>query len=116
MKFYFHTLLTKNDSGTDETVFEDMPEFQYYDFENHFFANYYIYMTLFCQGVTYIGFSSTLFTNYRKWNILGSFWLICLPVDVLILYKEPFGMEGTMVLITLAFVPFLVTMSFYAGE
>ena len=35
-------------------------------------------------------------------------FLICLPVDVLIIYKEPFGMEATMFIIVLAFVPFLV--------
>ena len=38
----------------------------------------------------------------------GNCFLICLPVDVLIIYKEPFGMEATMVIIVLAFVPFLV--------
>ena len=52
-----------------------MPEFEYYDFENHFFGNYYIYCTLVSQGVTYIAYCTTQFVDYRKWNILGSFWL-----------------------------------------
>ena len=37
---------------------------------------------------------------------------MCVPVDVMILYKEPFGFEGTMVIIVLAFVPFLVIFHF----
>ena len=49
------------------------------------------------------------------WKRLGisnsHFFIVCLPVDVLILYTEPFGMEGTMVLIVLAFVPFLVILA-----
>ena len=42
----------------------------------------------------------------------GNCFLICLPVDVLIIYKEPFGMEATMLLIVVAFVPFLVNIFF----
>ena len=125
-----------------------MPTFEYYEFENHFFGNYYIYSTLFCQGVTFFVYSSSALAGYRKQNLLGRedvrlkiiatseeersrtlphrlfliffknhtslsshlgmCFLICLPVDVLIIYKEPFGMEATMFIIVLAFVPFLV--------
>ena len=54
---------------------EAMPDFQYYDFEDHFFSNYYIFCTLFCQGVTYLAFSLCHFVGYRRWSFLGSFWL-----------------------------------------
>ena len=32
---------------------------------------------------------------------------LCLPVDVLIFYKEPFGMIGTMFAMVWGFIPFL---------
>ena len=59
------------------------------------------------------GTSLTAFFSFYKNHTslsshLGMSFLICLPVDVLIIYKEPFGMEATMVIIVLAFVPFLV--------
>ena len=34
--------------------------------------------------------------------------MLCLPVDVLIFYKEPFGMVGTMLAMVFGFVPFFV--------
>ena len=47
--------------------------------------------------------------TYERFSFFFSVHLsVCLPVDVMILYKEPFGFEGTMVIIVLAFVPFLV--------
>ena len=54
---------------------EAMPDFQYYDSENHFFANYYIFCTLFCQGVPYLAYSLCHFVGYRRWSFFGSFWL-----------------------------------------
>ena len=29
---------------------EGMPDFEYYEFENHLLYNYYVYMTIFSQG------------------------------------------------------------------
>ena len=37
--------LKDNDNNTEE-----MPDFEYYDFENYLLYHYYVYMTLFSQG------------------------------------------------------------------
>ena len=60
---------------TNQTEFDDMPTFEFYELENHFFANYYIYATLFCQGSVYMAYCLASLTDYRKWNILGSYKL-----------------------------------------
>ena len=38
--------IAKNPNTTEE-----MPDFEYYDFENYVLRNYYIYMTAFAQGM-----------------------------------------------------------------
>ena len=97
-----------------------MPVFEYYDFENYILCNYYPYMTLACQGgafVTGVLYRSGKlfcllnvtcfffvvvgcifsFLNYRYWNLLGTMMAgLCLPVDVLIFYKEKAPFENIM--------------------
>ena len=86
-----------------------MPEFEYYDFENHLLINYYPFMTLFCQGGAFITGVLYSFTPYRVWNIWGTMMAgLCLPVDVIIFYKEPLGTIGTLVAMVLGFVPFVI--------
>ena len=38
--------IAKNPNNTEE-----MPDFEYYDFENYVLRNYYIYMTICAQGL-----------------------------------------------------------------
>lgn len=33
---------------------------------------------------------------------------VCLPVDILIFYTEPFGFVGTMIVLVAAFIPFMM--------
>ena len=89
-----------------------MPVFEYYDFENYILCYYYPYMTLACQGGAFLTgvlyrcgkiklfciFNVTCFfvsfLNYRYWNLLGTMMAgLCLPVDVLIFYKEKFFLK-----------------------
>ena len=63
------TILTKDKvlnifSVKNDTV-ENMPEFEYYDFENWILCYYYPYMTLGCQGGAYITGVLYSFTHYR---------------------------------------------------
>ena len=92
-----------------------MPVFEYYDFENYILCYYYPYMTLACQGGAFLtgvlyrcgkiklfwSFNVTCFfvsfLNYRYWNLLGTMMAgLCLPVDVLIFYKEKALFENIM--------------------
>ena len=41
----------QNDSDSNLT---EIPDFEYYDLENHIFCNYYLYMTSFSQGTALI--------------------------------------------------------------
>ena len=69
-------------------------------------------MTLCCQGGAFITGVLYSFTNYRAWNFLGTVMAgLCLPVDVLIFYKEPLGPIGTLLAMVLGFVPFCVMIS-----
>ena len=47
--------------------------------------------------------------SYKLWSpftvVIAS---VCLPVDVLIFYAEPFGVWGTLVVLCIAFIPFAV--------
>ena len=48
------------------------------------------------------------FVDYRKWSLLTTLMaLFCVPVDILIFYKEPIGIWGTL-LAPLSFIPFCV--------
>ena len=48
------------------------------------------------------------FVDYRRWSLLTTLMaLFCVPVDVLIFYKEPVGIWGTL-LAPLSFIPFCV--------
>ena len=46
--------------------------------------------------------------SYKLWSpfavVIAS---ICLPVDVLIFFAEPFGVWGTLVILVIAFIPFV---------
>ena len=65
-----------------ETMSE-MPDFEYYDGLNYFMLNYYLYLTLFCQGFGYLFSVLYHFTSYKYWNIFGTMIaLLCLPVDI----------------------------------
>ena len=89
-----------------------MPDFEYYELENHISINYYPYLTLFCQGGAFITGVLYSYTNYRFWNILGtSMATLCLPVDTFIFYKEPLGTIGTLMAMVLGFIPFCIMIS-----
>ena len=61
----------------------EMPDFEYYDGLNYFLSNYYLYLTLFCQGFGYLFSVLYHFTSYKYWNIFGTMIaLLCLPVDI----------------------------------
>ena len=93
-------------------VLGEMPEFEYYDGLNHFLANYYPYLTLFCQGFGYLFCVMYHFTSYKCWNFLGTMTaVLCLPVDIFIFWIEPLGSIGTMVAMVLGFVPFGITIA-----
>ena len=48
------------------------------------------------------------FVDYRHWSLLTTLMAaFCLPVDILIFYKEPVGIWGTL-LAPLSFIPFCV--------
>ena len=67
----------------------------YYSVENSFIIDYYYYITAGCQGSAILCGVLYSYTDYRKWIFWGSgMAMLCLPVDVLIFYKEPFGMIG----------------------
>ena len=87
----------------------DITNLEYFDLENYILIKLYPYLALFCQGTAFLAVCSWHFTNYRWWNICGT-WLhcICLPVDILIFYVEPFGFVGTSVMLVLGFVPFYI--------
>ena len=103
MKIKILTLLLQNN-----TEDRDLPVLEFYTFENNFLINYYPYLTSFCQGTAYLCALLYSFTNYRVWSVLGlAMCFLCLPVDVLIFYKEPFGMIGTMFAMVWGFIPFL---------
>ena len=45
----------------------------------------------------------------RVWGILNILiFSVCLPVDILIFYTEPFGFVGTMIVLVAAFIPFMM--------
>ena len=47
------------------------------------------------------------FLPYRLWNLAGFIMAnLCLPVDILIFYKEPFGPLGTLAAMVFGFLPF----------
>ena len=70
--------------------------------------NFY-FLTIPCQGVAFIAAVSYHFTDYRKWNLLGSIIpCFCLPVDMLIFYLAPLGFVGTLFTMVLTFIPFAI--------
>ena len=84
------------------------PKFEYYDFENYFFINVFPFMIVSLETSAMLSAILFHFTGYKKWSLF--FILIascCLPVDVMIFYKEPFGPFGTLVVMVFAFVPFM---------
>ena len=94
--------IAKNPNTTEE-----MPVFEYYDFENYVLRNYYIYMTIFAQGLSFWWCVAYHFIPYRWWNLCGFLMHIsCFPVDILIFYKEPFGPIGTLAAQVFGFIPF----------
>ena len=75
---------------------ETLPnDWTYYSVENSFIIDYYYYITAGCQGSAFLCGVLYSYTDYRKWIFWGSgMAMLCLPVDVLIFYKEPLGMIG----------------------
>ena len=98
--------MTENNiSTTDPTL---SPKFEYFDFENYFFINVFPFMIVTLETSAMLSAILFHFTGYKKWSLL--FIIIascCLPVDVMIFYKEPVGPFGTLVVMVFAFVPFM---------
>ena len=88
---------------------EDIPEFEYYEFINWFVREYFVYSVIFSQFFSwFLGSAAFTVLHFKWWNILMVLMFgICLPVDVLIFYAEPFGVFGTLGTTILAFAPFL---------
>ena len=88
---------------------EDIPEFEYYEFINWFVREYFVYSVIFSQFFSwFLGSAAFTVLHYKWWNMLMVLMFgICLPVDVLIFYAEPFGVFGTLGTTILAFAPFL---------
>ena len=58
-------------------------------------VRYYYYPTTICQGSAFLCGVLYSYTDYRKWIFWGSgMAMLCLPVDVIIFYKEPLGVIG----------------------
>lgn len=73
--------------------------------------NFY-FLTVPCQGTAFIAAVAFHYTDYKKWNFLGTVIAgLCLPVDMLIFYVEPIGFVGTLSAMVLGFVPFAITIS-----
>ena len=86
-----------------------MPEFEYYEFTNWVTREYFIWMVFVSQFLSWFSGSACFtITHYKWWNLLMVLMFgICLPVDILIFYAEPFGTFGTLGTTILAFAPFL---------
>ena len=67
----------------------------YYSVENSFIIDYYYYITAGWQSSAFLCGVLYSYTDYRKWIFWGSgMAMFCLPVDVIIFYKEPLGTIG----------------------
>ena len=87
------------------------PKFVYNDPLNMLRRNFY-YLTLSCQGTSFLVAVAYHYVDYRKWSTLGKFIaILCFPVDVLIFYVEPLGFVGTLGSMVLGFVPFELTVA-----
>ena len=86
-----------------------MPEFEYHEFFNWIIREYFVYSVIFSQFFSwFLGSAAFTVTHYKWWNMLMVIMFgICLPVDVLIFYAEPFGVYGTLATTVLAFAPFV---------
>lgn len=74
--------------------------------------NNFYFLTVPCQGMAFIIAVTYHFTDYKKWNFLGTIIAcLCLPIDMLIFYIEPLGFVGTMSAMVLGFVPFAITIA-----
>ena len=106
---FFNLSLLRNKINITKYENLSFPEFEFYEWENYFFVTIYPYMVIFLQGTAIICSILFNFTDYRKWNMLFTILAgCCLPVDVLIFYKEPFGSIGTLIIMVAAFVPYMV--------
>ena len=87
----------------------DIPEFEYYDLINWIIREYLVYAVIFSQFFSwFLGSAAFTVTHFKWWNLLMLVMFgICLPVDVLIFYAEPFGVFGTLATTILAFAPFV---------
>ena len=125
--------IMRNGNNTEKR----MPEFEYYDFENWLLINYYYVMTSSCQGeysyqimllkyhnnnlIEFTGFSFLMccalyvMPSYKKWPVILIFLvhISCMPVDILIFYKEPLGPIGTLAAMVLGFLPFMMIIGKY---
>ena len=99
-------IFKENATDTADIV---IPEFEYYEFVNWVIREYLVYAVLVSQFFSWFS-GSIAFTlvHHKWWNLLMMFmFAICVPVDVLIFYAEPFGVFGTLGTTILAFAPFL---------
>ena len=77
--------------------------------ENYFLINYYPFLTSICQSVAFLCVALHSFTDYRKWNLLGTTMaVLCLPIDVYLLYKEPLGPFWTIFGLVATIVPMVI--------
>ena len=98
--------IKENDTDTSNI---NIPEFEYYELVNWIIREFLLYAVLFSQFFSWFcGSIAFTLTHHRWWNLLmGIMFGICIPVDVLIFYAEPFGVFGTLATTILAFAPFL---------
>ena len=89
---------------------EDIPEFVYYEFLNWISCYYFIYAVIVSQFLAwFLGSVLFSFVQYRWWGVITLIMFgICLPVDVFIFFKEPFGAFGTLFATIWAVIPFCV--------
>ena len=87
-----------------------MPDFVYYDLLNWFYCYYLIYAIVISQFCSwFLGSVLFSFVEYRWWSLITlTMFAVCLPVDVLIFYKEPLGAFGTLFVSMWVLIPFLV--------
>ena len=77
--------------------------------ENNFLINHYSILTSICQTLAFLCVALYNFTDYRKWNFLGTgMAVLCLPFDVYLMYKEPLGPILTIFGLVAGFIPLII--------
>ena len=100
-----------NNTFANMTGEMDNISFVYDDTLNTIKRNFYL-LTIPCQGSAFIIAVAYHYTDYKKWNFLGTaIASLCLPVDMLIFYIEPIGFVGTLMAMVMGFIPFAITIA-----